>query len=352
MTKTNITKINNFFEKKQIVSYLLSILIFWIHCSSFSNYNKLIENTWIEALSIFLQKIITPVAVPLFLVLSGALFFRDYTSNKYTAKIRNRFFSLVIPFFLWNIINMTFNIFATIFLSKYFIGRELFVFSIQNLFLGIFHYKYNIVCWFIFALIFFSLIAPLINFFISNKCLGIITIILFLVGSAFGIGLPVPVFFNQSCIIYYLVGAYIGKHYFFILNNKKNNTIIFLSTIFLVLGLFYQGLYLYNIINFNILINEIILIICSFATWFLFDFLLKNITLKNFMKHSFWVYALHINVSAILAKLLYIVLPKQGYISIINFILTTILTLGSIEFLCQCTKKCCFPLYKLLSGNR
>ena len=53
-----------FWKKKVIVSYVLAILVFWIHSSSFANYGEL--TGWISIIQIFFQKIITPVAVPLF----------------------------------------------------------------------------------------------------------------------------------------------------------------------------------------------------------------------------------------------------------------------------------------------
>lgn len=177
-------------EKKPLVSYLLSVLVFWIHCSSFENYRPL--SSGVDFVSYLLQRTITPVAVPLFMIIAGALFYRDYTNEKYLSKIKRRITSLVIPFLLWNTINMVFNMIATACFKQYFIGRVPFEFSLSNILQGIFHYEYNQPFWFIFALIFFDLFAPVLNLIISNKYIGIIAIILTWIAANNGVGIPTP----------------------------------------------------------------------------------------------------------------------------------------------------------------
>lgn len=194
-----------FWNKKIIVSYILSILVFWIHCSSFANYDN--NNAMVKFCSYLFGSTINGIAVPLFFILAGVAFYRDYNDKKYVKKFISRVKSLVIPFVLWNIVNMLFDIVASTFFSQYFIGREKMVISLPNVLLGIFHYKYNGPFWFIFALIVFTIAAPIIDKLLFSKITSILSIVILIVLASFNIGLPQPLFFSKTCIIFYLVGG-------------------------------------------------------------------------------------------------------------------------------------------------
>lgn len=109
----------------------------------------------------------------------------------------------------------------------------------------------------------------------------------------------------------------------------------------------------YGILTQRAIVSIIILIALSICFWNMMDlFLPKVITIPNFTRHSFLIFALHINVSAVVTKLLFFVLPKSPYISLLNFVLTTIITLIGIEMVCYIIEKISHPIYSLLSGSR
>jgi len=351
MDNKTTTDISYFWKKKVIVSYSLAILVFWIHSSSFANYGEM--SGWISLVEIFFQKIITPVAVPLFLIISGALFYRDYSDDKYLDKIKRRIYSLLLPYLLWNTFNMIFQIVATKFFESYFVARKPFVFNAENILDGILHYKYNGPFWFIFALMIFTLFSPAIDKIIKNKYgFGCVVLALWILDAAFEIGLPTPFFFSRSCIIYYLVGAFIGKHRFNDFTRKTNQktSVISLFVILLIWGI--DFVQYFNSSTIYVFWEVPKLIIFALCVWMLFDLLVDKIQEREFMKNSFWVFALHINVGAVVAKLLYFVLPKQPVFSIINFVVTTICTLILIEVMSMITGKFFPRLQKVLSGGR
>ena len=252
-------------KKKTFVSYCLSILVFWIHCSSFDNYRPF--STEIDFISYLFQRTVTPVAVPLFMVISGALFFRDYSNTNYVEKVKRRIKTLLIPFLLWNTINMAFNIVATAFFRDYFIGREPFELTLKNIVEGIFHYKYNMPFWFVFALIVFAVCAPLINYLIYNKAIGIVAILLLWIASIFNIGLPEPLFFNKTCIIYYLTGAFIGKFAFDFFSKKTEPKRQLVCLFWLLVIWAYRITIFFNIIQENHMFEVPLLIIESLCVW-------------------------------------------------------------------------------------
>ena len=338
-------------KKKVIVSYSLSILVFWIHCSTFANYEPL--PLWVKTIAVFFKDVITPVAVPLFMIISGALFYRNYSKIQYCSKIKKRFYSLFIPFILWNSINMLFLIIATAFLSQYFIGREPFVFSTVNIVEGIFRFKYNIPFWFVFDLIIFTIIAPLFYFIICRKKIAICAIVLiYLYNSMYETRLSELFFFNKRFVIYYMVGAYVGRYAFNDFIKKSTYKTSFMCFLCLLVVWAYYTAVSFKIIQNPYFLNVPVLLFACYCIWNVFDALCDTIELKPFMTHSLWVFALHTNISAIITKLLYIILPKTAVFSLLNFMVTTVLTLITIELIYISTEKA-FPMAcRLLSGGR
>lgn len=89
------------------------------------------------------------------------------------------------------------------------------------------------------------------------------------------------------------------------------------------------------------------------ALWSIFDMILPFIVpLKCYWYHSFWVYALHVNVSAIIIKVLVIILPMHPIFAIANHFLSTIISLVVISLIAQLIKNISVPLYNVLSGSR
>ncbi len=96
-------ELNYFWDKKAKISYILAVLVLLLHSSTPANYPDM--PIWAANFFLFIQNVHTKIAVPLFFIISGALYYRDYDHSKYFDKIRRRFFSLIVPFLLWNIIN-------------------------------------------------------------------------------------------------------------------------------------------------------------------------------------------------------------------------------------------------------
>ena len=94
-----------FFTTKKIhVSFLLAIMIFAIHISSLDNYNL---TTPLGSKILFWDSItmlIVNVAVPMFMILSAVMFYRNYSLEKTKDKYISRVKTLVIPYLFWNFV--------------------------------------------------------------------------------------------------------------------------------------------------------------------------------------------------------------------------------------------------------
>lgn len=163
----------SFWDKKVVVSYILAVLVFFIHNSSFGQYSydegivssvcQLINRLWLS---------IAQVAVPLFMMIAGALFFRNYEQKLFQSKLKKRVKSLLIPYLSWNTLSMLFNMTATLFLTKYFVGRQPFTFSAESILKSIFCYAANGQFWFVADLMMYIVLAPVIYVLIQNKLVG------------------------------------------------------------------------------------------------------------------------------------------------------------------------------------
>ncbi len=344
-----------FWQKKEFISFVLSVLVFFIHISTFSQYAS--SGNFISIInakfSYFFKESITRFAVPMFFILSGITFFKDYDNKKYFGKIKSRIHTLIIPYLIWNVIWMIFEIICSYtFVSKYFIGREPFTLSFINILKGIFFYKFNLPFWFIFDIIIFSFAAPLIYVIIKNKYVGLFAVILLSVLSIFGIQIPSSVFFSPTSIIFYMIGAIIGKHFFDFTFRKTTKITQYSSVIFLTIYIVLKNIFRIQTNSFTLFLSVIIFTLSSFAVWSITDIFFDKIKPRAIYSRSFAVYAIHLNISSVITKLIFLILPKSEWFAIPNFIITTILSFILINFVCYLLDKFCPKIYSILMGSR
>lgn len=153
-----------FWKKKEFISFLLSILVFFFH-SNFAqdSVHGNLVSVINQKVSFFFSSSITQFAVPMFFMLSGISFFKEYNNKKYLTKIKSRLFTLVIPYLLWNTVWLLWEIFSSYsFLSRFSDGGEPFPITAANILKGVFFHGCYGPFWFMFNLIIFSLAAPLV----------------------------------------------------------------------------------------------------------------------------------------------------------------------------------------------
>lgn len=248
---------------------------------------------------------------------------------------------------------MIFNIVIShSFISNYFVGREVFDISAQNILLGIFHYKGLPALWYIFDLIVFALAAPVIELLISRKTTAILSIVAIMVLSQFGITLPETMFFDGTSIIYYMIGAFIGKYYFQEFMKKSKRRDIIVSTVVCVIGIVFQYSIVMEWIQLPTVLHVMLLAAIGISLWKLLDLMTEKIENIGFMKDSFLVYVIHGNLASIVTKLIYIVFPKSAYFAIPNYLLTAVTVLLLIHTFCYFMKRYANPVYEVISGSR
>lgn len=342
---------NHFWEKKTILSYFLAILVFTIHISSLYNYTQFSDTRdFIKPLEWFVA-CVSRVAVPTFFILSGALFFRDYDNSVYVKKLKSRAKTLLIPYLLWNTIWMLFGVVTTLFFSDYFIGRPQSDLSPSGIFLSIVFHSDNLPFWFILNLIMFVILSPVIYELVRRRFVGIVSIISCLILCYFYGDKLKWLMLDTESIVYYMVGSYIGIHHFEWFSTASNKK-IFLGSLGILACIILRTFV--DVTRTNLIVWTILLSVYGICMLFAFDGVTRLFKkpLKEYLSHSFWVYALHLNASAIIAKVLFLILPKSIHFAWVNLFLTLFLTLFVIECIAQLLQRFCPPVYRLLSGGR
>lgn len=100
------------------------------------------------------------------------------------------------------------------------------------------------------------------------------------------------------------------------------------------------------------LVMQVMRLTAAISFWIFMDLFISSISERKYFGYSFWVYAMHINVGAIVAKVVYIALPKQPVFSIANFLITVPLTLLIINSAASIVHSCLPKLSSILSGGR
>lgn len=293
----------------------------------------------------FISQCVARIAVPLFFIMSGYLFFWgfEWSKERYLIKLQSRMKTLLIPFLFWNITTLLVIAIAqaipatqTFFSGKNVLIANYSIFDYFNAIFGFNRYPISYQFWFIRDLIILVLFAPLLN--IINRLapipfLGLALFYWIIDGSLVASWVHAP---SSPAILFFSVGTYLGsiKKSLFALDN---------------LGAIIVGFYL--IINtidaltinqlFNPYLHKIGFILGVLSALFCTKLVAQNERLKLLILRlsgaSFFVYAAHEPLLTILKKILYKILSPESsaailglyfFVPIITIIVTTIAYYG------------------------
>ncbi len=353
MTKNNPTTVNlnYFWKKKTILSFAAILFIVAIHNSATNQYQiteDLFTNTTWFIRNLFAYGI-GSIAVPFFFFISGLTFFRNYKPKLYKQKMISRINTLLIPYLIWNLVGIIFAILYTFTpLSNIISGREQIVLNPENIFQGIFFYKYNYHFWFMYSLIVFVILTPFFHILLSKKWLGITFIPIFLclplISDSF-------LHISLSSIVFYYLGCFIGRYYLEIFTTKKSLLFSVLSGITALLLLIIKMLSIYHIITLPTVISQLLLIILLLAIWFFADIFITKRKAPKFTDEFFPVYTIHPYIIAVIVKIIILIAPHTSYMLLINEVFSTILTMIITTACVYCWHKVLPKTYSIFFGR-
>lgn len=295
------------------------------------------------------------IAVPGFFILSGALFFRNYDNSQFIEKLSTRIKSLVLPYLTWNVLGLLVAIILTIpFLEKFVLEREVFDYTIGSLIAGVFHHKYQPLFWYVFYLILFVILSPILYLVYKRKTFCILSFILAFSMYCIGYRLPSSIFFRTDPIFYYSIGAFIGCHYskiIFLEMYTRKSKVLFLLLFILCSTLLYLRFGGDSVHDQTPV--GIILVTVSSACLFTLVSETKIPYFNKVRALPFIIYASHMYTVALFAKIIPQILPLSfGWNYAITLILSTFLSIVcAYYFSILCQRH--FPLFwRFLSGGR
>ena len=191
------------------------------------------------------------IVVPTFLFISGYLFFRSGTLSRdeYQRKIKRRMRSLVIPYFVWNVIVLLFSfIYQSILAQRgYVFGsvKPVFDYSIADFFHAFWDIKSGApICfqlWYVRDLIILSILSPLIGFLLtSGKKVGCAVVLLIVYGVYVTYWPSFPP--SWSSVLYFIMGGACSLYQFRIVDGFSSPiTRVVLLYPLLFVALFLKG---------------------------------------------------------------------------------------------------------------
>lgn len=346
-------------DRKKLSSYsaILAILVVLIHTENIYSYT-LPEGNLISSITRGLEWSISGnlarIGVPSFFMISGILFYRDFTISSYPKKLKSRFFTLMIPYFIWNLFRFVLlYVLGKAGITEKYLGAPRLIFDAENFINAVFFYKNNLGFWFMYQLILFTILAPVIRLLTKNKWVGLVAIIsLIALYSTDVLGELLTVTLEKKFIlldsfIYYLIGAYVGTHFFDVVN-KKSNLIRNLSIIGIILG---QALNLLFIKTDFLGFYIVSLIVSSVSFWYVYDYIKMKPLPAAVTTITFFIYAAHGTVLEFLQIAGGYIFPDTPITALLTYIFYPVIVLAVLVGMSILFKK--MPrFWKLINGSR
>lgn len=220
----NQTKVSGPLESKvfDVVRIPCIVLVVMVHITG---YGMRRVNLFPDDYSLYMfvnrlfSNVIGGVAVPVFFLVSGYLFFRncEFNITAYRAKLKRRLHTLLIPFLLWNAIYVFVKL-LPLFIPAF--ARISFcefpgVISYKSLLSAFWNFNDSgfpivVPLWFLRDLIVMSILSPIVYCFIKyTRLLGLMALILvWVIGSMSTLLSWIPL--NMNSVFFFTAGAYFG----------------------------------------------------------------------------------------------------------------------------------------------
>lgn len=329
-------------------NFVLCILVVCIHAQNMYIFIEPVG--WINHSISFLIDKIACLAVPSFFMCSGYLFYRNFTWEKISVKLKRRFFSLVVPFLLWNLLYYILHLVA----RKIPYVSQLFdtdvPFSLKELADAVFLYKYNPVFWFMSYLIIFSFLCPVIYGLLKQKWVGLLVVLSVFALNVSAVFVPyLPVKANDILwwSSYYLIGSYISIHWKEAATPKK--TLIYKCVIVSLVSLCisYVLFFVYNQSGWNYIYK-----LCGAIFLWYFIWMIGLPDAKKWMKNTFFIYAVHQIMALFLNKMANVFLGNSMYVGGFVFLLIPVIVVVFCYYAEILLSKYLPIVWKGVSGGR
>ena len=348
-------------KKEKLLSFsaVLSILVVLIHTQNTALYAISPDGSLFDKIVFYLQQFlsgdIAKIGVPAFFMFSGLLFYRDFNFSKYPQKMKSRFFSLIVPYLLWNLFRfLLFYALGKAAPENSFLYNMRIVFTASNFWEGLLLYKYNLGYWFMYQLILYTLLCPLIYILLKKKPVAILSLgaVLVLFCTDALANLAINVLHNKFILIeglfYYMLGAYVGLHHFDKVN-VSNRLTRSMAIAGMLLGQFCFILFhKTSILFFHIAFCTI----SAISFWYLFDIFGKKGLPAAITTITFFIYSAHGTVLELCQQTIFALLPHTTATALAEYLLLPVFTLVILVAVSRLFKRFAPKFWCLINGGR
>lgn len=300
----------------------------------------------------FLSSSLTSICVPTFFIISGFLFFlnqNEFSLKTYSDKLYRRFYTLFIPYILWNLISLILQIIKIKYLDfpnpgLYQNGSIQWIKVIEGFYNYVDGYPFAFAFWFIRNLMIFILFSP-IAYFIGCKKLWIGLIFIF-----------ICCLLNTTLwgFCFYVIGGMLSrycKNQLFQISIYPALACGFLWIVISIINLHFQFAFLYS----TILIIESIaaLIFIIYILPFLKDGGIIGFIIEKIVPATFFIYSFHQLGCSVIRNFFIEIFGLTTSIGMILAYCFSFITLVVLSYLLWLILKCTCPLIlNILCGKR
>ena len=346
-----------FRDKVYWLTFLFSVLVIWVHSFNAELYlGNTAAAVRVDEIEKVLGEWLGQIAVPGFFMVSSYLFYRGFAWSKLKGKWRSRIRSLVLPYLLWNGLYYIGYVTVTrIPALTGVVGKEPVPFGAGRLLDALVNYTYNPVFWYLFQLILLVALAPIIYGVMRNNVTGITALAVMLFG-LWRNWSTAPL--NLDALFYTCTAAFVSLHRdswggFVEGKEEMGRSLPVLAVPALGIPLailWYLGQ------PGRVLAGLPLLTVC----WRLWGVCAAVLAVKlahlpparEWMKHNFFLYAIHFAWVRLCNKAGAMVLPESPASALAVYLVMPALMVAVSAGIGSFMRKACPGVYEMLSGGR
>ena len=376
-------------RKIEVLSFLSIILVLFLHSSIGGKFDfwKITESAGIvnDIIMLSFPQGITRIAVPLFMLISGYLFFRNVErGGQIIHKYKSRFYSLVIPYLFWELLWLVI-VMGVVFLGiKLGVTNESFksTFFADNL-----KFDKDLIWtflrplpvwqfWFLRDLICLIIISPIIYYLTKTLKFVAVLIVIMIMCFVFAEGDSSDIcykffegcYLNRSSasIVFFMLGSYFAICNQKIVFNRCRGLyypLIFALVWFVTLAFRAYFSYQSNGYIWSCVLFQISVLAGILCVWTGYDIISRKCDLdwlNDYLPYSFFIYCFHIPVMTymsvafrfVLLSKVFGVFPRSGLAYALDYFFTPVLVFVMAIVLARITKNKMPGLYRLSTGGR
>lgn len=340
-------------RKIQYLSLILAISVLFIHTYNVEVYGLSKETGGMGTILWQVEQFFNTVqmaCVPFFFMISGYLFFRNYSWDNVLEKYRSRICSLLIPYFIWCTIYFILYFFCTNItaISRYMNMEKVLLSPTYYL-----NYLWNstyTVLWFVKSLLLTIINAPIYYaLFVKKKThlwdacslIGSFMLIVY----CLLINMKIIVFSIPltNLNLYFLFGGILAVRCHTVIESRNR-----WSSLLGVIGvggcLFYVGIMGE--------VNEVWTLLFITSSWYAIDCFTYGREPAWWMKQTFFIYCAHSFILEALEKLWLILAGRTAWAAALDYFLMPFAVLGILSMIAYLLNRYCHPIYNILTGGR